>query len=84
MVHIWLRIAHDLTHLIKQHEHIIVNSFYSWSSFGVFTTVVATVIMDIIPNERRGEGISYFPRRVTLCQRVPSGSLMLSQLEVSR
>ena len=44
--------------------------FIHGAAFGLFTTVIATVIMDIIPKERRGEGISYFSLSITLAMAV--------------
>ncbi|WP_138419619.1 MFS transporter [Aquibacillus sediminis] len=39
-------------------------------AFGVFTTVIVTVVVDIIPNERKGEGISYFSLSLILAMAV--------------
>ena len=39
---------------------LLVVRFMHGVAFGVATTVMPTVITDIIPSERRGEGISYF------------------------
>ena len=54
--------------------------FVHGAAFGVFTTATAAVVMDIIPNERRGEGISYFSLSITLAMAVgPFLGLYLSQ-----
>ncbi len=39
---------------------LLLIRFIHGAAFGVFTTASSAVVMDIIPNERRGEGISYF------------------------
>ena len=54
--------------------------FVHGAAFGVFTTAVSIVLMDIIPNDRRGEGISYFSLSITLAMAVgPFLGLYLSQ-----
>lgn len=54
--------------------------FIHGAAFGVFTTAVSIVLMDIIPNERRGEGISYFSLSITLAMAVgPFLGLYISQ-----
>lgn len=54
--------------------------FIHGAAFGLFTTVIATVITDIIPYERRGEGISYFSLSITLAMAVgPFLGLYISQ-----
>ena len=70
-----------LTYFIVENMNILLLiRFIHGVAFGVFTTVVATVIMDIIPNERRGEGISYFSLSVTLAMAVgPFLGLYISQ-----
>lgn len=45
---------------IKNLVLLLVVRFMHGAAFGVATTVMPTVITDIIPSERRGEGISYF------------------------
>ena len=59
---------------------LLIIRFIHGASFGVFTTATAAVINDIIPNERRGEGISYFSLSITLAMAVgPFLGLYLSQ-----
>ena len=59
---------------------LLLVRFVHGASFGVFTTVIATVITDIIPNERRGEGISYFSLSITLAMAIgPFLGLYISQ-----
>ncbi|SDN67664.1 MFS transporter [Bacillus sp. OK048] len=54
--------------------------FVHGAAFGVFTTAVSIVLMDIIPNDRRGEGISYFSLSITLAMAVgPFLGLYISQ-----
>ncbi len=66
--------------IVENMNVLLFIRFIHGAAFGVFTTAVATVIMDIIPNERRGEGISYFSLSVTLAMAVgPFLGLYLSQ-----
>ena len=59
---------------------LLIIRFIHGASFVVFTTATAAVINDIIPNERRGEGISYFSLSITLAMAVgPFLGLYLSQ-----
>ena len=59
---------------------LLLVRFVHGASFGVFTTAIATVITDIIPNERRGEGISYFSLSITLAMAIgPFLGLYFSQ-----
>ena len=45
---------------------LLVVRFIHGAAFGVATTAMPTAIMDIIPVERRGEGISYFSLSPTM------------------
>ena len=66
--------------IVENMNILLLIRFIHGAAFGVFTTVVAAVIMDIIPNERRGEGISYFSLSVTLAMAVgPFLGLYISQ-----
>ena len=56
--------------IVESMNVLLFIRFIHGAAFGVFTTVIATVIMDIIPNERRGEGISYFSLSITLAMAV--------------
>jgi predicted MFS family arabinose efflux permease len=59
---------------------LLLIRFVHGAAFGVFTTATAAVVMDLIPNERRGEGISYFSLSITLAMAVgPFLGLYLSQ-----
>ena len=66
--------------IVENMNVLLLIRFVHGAAFGVFTTAIATVIMDIIPNERRGEGISYFSLSITLAMAVgPFLGLYLSQ-----
>ena len=56
--------------IVENMNVLLFIRFVHGAAFGVFTTAIATVIMDIIPNERRGEGISYFSLSITLAMAV--------------
>jgi predicted MFS family arabinose efflux permease len=56
--------------IVENLNLLLLIRFVHGAAFGVFTTVIAAVIMDIIPNERRGEGISYFSLSVTLAMAI--------------
>ena len=59
---------------------LLIIRFIHGAAFGVFTTAIAAVVTDIIPNERRGEGISYFSLSITLAMAIgPFLGLYLSQ-----
>jgi len=45
---------------------LIVIRFLHGAGFGISATATGTIIASIIPNERRGEGISYYAMSVTL------------------
>jgi MFS family permease len=66
--------------IVENMNVLLLIRFVHGAAFGVFTTAIATVIMDVIPNERRGEGISYFSLSITLAMAVgPFLGLYLSQ-----
>ncbi|KAA9016934.1 MFS transporter [Niallia endozanthoxylica] len=56
--------------IVENMNVLLFIRFIHGAAFGVFTTAIATIIMDIIPNERRGEGISYFSLSITLAMAV--------------
>jgi predicted MFS family arabinose efflux permease len=56
--------------IVENMNVLLLIRFIHGAAFGVFTTTIATVLMDIIPNERRGEGISYFSLSITLAMAV--------------
>ncbi|SHJ65843.1 MFS transporter [Parasporobacterium paucivorans] len=54
--------------------------FVHGAAFGAASTAMATAIMDIIPNERRGEGTGYYSLSVTLSSAIgPFLGLFISQ-----
>lgn len=59
-------IATLLYFLVNNLDILLVVRFIHGAAFGVATTAMPTSIMDIIPLERRGEGISYFSLSPTL------------------
>ena len=66
--------------LVENMNVLLFIRFIHGAAFGVFTTAVSIVLMDIIPNERRGEGISYFSLSITLAMAVgPFLGLYISQ-----
>ena len=66
--------------IVENMNVLLLIRFVHGAAFGVFTTAIAAVVMDIIPNERRGEGISYFSLSITLAMAVgPFLGLYLSQ-----
>ena len=59
---------------------LLLVRFIHGAAFGVSTTALATIVMDIIPTERRGEGTSYFSLNITLATSIgPFLGLYLSQ-----
>ena len=59
---------------------LLLVRFIHGAAFGISTTALATIVMDIIPTERRGEGTSYFSLNITLATSVgPFLGLYLSQ-----
>ncbi|MFQ6391153.1 MFS transporter [Priestia aryabhattai] len=59
---------------------LILNRFLNGISVGIATTVVGTVVALVIPNSRRGEGISYFAVSTALATGLgPFIGLLLSQ-----
>ncbi|WP_342744193.1 MFS transporter [Oceanobacillus senegalensis] len=59
---------------------LLLIRFIHGAAFGISTTALATVIIDIIPKERRGEGISYFSLSATLATSIgPFLGLYISQ-----
>ena len=59
---------------------LLLVRFIHGAAFGVSTTALATIVMDIIPKERRGEGTSYFSLNITLATSIgPFLGLYLSQ-----
>lgn len=59
---------------------LILNRFLNGISVGIVTTVVGTVVALVIPNSRRGEGISYFAVSTALATGLgPFIGLLLSQ-----
>lgn len=59
-------IATLLYFLVDNLSLLLVVRFIHGATFGVATTAMPTAIMDIIPVERRGEGIGYFSLSPTL------------------
>lgn len=59
-------IATLLYFLVDNLGLLIVVRFIHGAAFGVATTAMPTAIMDIIPRERRGEGVSYFSLSPTM------------------
>ena len=59
---------------------LLLVRFIHGAAFGISTTALATIVMDIIPKERRGEGTSYFSLNITLATSIgPFLGLYLSQ-----
>ena len=59
---------------------LLLVRFIHGAAFGISTTALATIVMDIIPTERRGEGTSYFSLNITLATSIgPFLGLYLSQ-----
>jgi len=59
---------------------LLLIRFIHGSAFGIVTTALTTVLMDIIPKERRGEGIGYFLLSSTLATSIgPFLGLYISQ-----
>ena len=66
--------------IVEDMNVLLFIRFIHGAAFGVFTTAASAVVMDIIPNERRGEGISYFSLSITLAMAVgPFLGLYISQ-----
>ena len=66
--------------IVEDMNVLLFIRFIHGAAFGVFTTATAAVVMDIIPNERRGEGISYFSLSITLAMAIgPFLGLYISQ-----
>ena len=66
--------------IVENMNVLLFIRFIHGAAFGVFTTAISTVVMDIIPNERRGEGISYFSLSITLAMAIgPFLGLYISQ-----
>jgi len=49
---------------------LLVIRFLHGAAFGITTTTAATIIADIVPKERRGEGIGYFALSATMATAV--------------
>ena len=59
---------------------LLLVRFIHGAAFGISTTVLVTILMDIIPKERRGEGIGYFSLSGTLATSIgPFLGLYISQ-----
>ncbi len=59
---------------------LIVVRFIHGVAFGISTTVLATVVTDIIPSERRGEGIGYYSLSPTMATAIgPFLGLFITQ-----
>jgi MFS family permease len=66
--------------IVENMNLLLFVRFIHGAAFGVCTTAMATVVMDIIPNERRGEGVSYYSLSPTLAMAVgPLLGLYISQ-----
>ena len=66
--------------IVEDMNVLLFIRFIHGAAFGVFTTAMSTAVMDIIPNERRGEGISYFSLSITLAMAIgPFLGLYISQ-----
>lgn len=59
---------------------LLVIRFIHGAVFGFATSAMATAIMDIIPNERRGEGTGYYSLSITLASAIgPFVGLFITQ-----
>ncbi|WP_327078398.1 MFS transporter [Bacillus sinesaloumensis] len=59
---------------------LLLVRFIHGAAFGISTTALATIVIDVIPKERRGEGISYFFLNHTLATSIgPFLGLFLNQ-----
>ena len=59
---------------------LLIVRFIHGTAFGAATTILATAVMDIIPDERRGEGTSYFSLSPTLATAIgPFLGLFITQ-----
>ena len=59
---------------------LLLVRFIHGAAFGISTSALATVLMDIIPKERRGEGVGYFSLSGTLATSIgPFLGLFISQ-----
>lgn len=59
---------------------LLLVRFIHGAGFGISTTALATIVMDIIPKERRGEGVGYFSLSNTLATSIgPFLGLYISQ-----
>lgn len=59
---------------------LLLVRFIHGTAFGISTTALATIVMDIIPKERRGEGVGYFSLSNTLATSIgPFLGLYISQ-----
>ena len=56
--------------IVENMSALLFIRFVHGAAFGVFITAISTIVMDIIPNERRGEGISYFSLSIALAMAV--------------
>ena len=56
--------------IVENMSVLLFIRFVHGAAFGVFITAISTIVMDIIPNERRGEGISYFSLSIALAMAV--------------
>ncbi|UOR10898.1 MFS transporter [Halobacillus amylolyticus] len=51
---------------ITQYEALLALRFFHGLSFGVLTTATGAIAADVIPSERRGEGLGYFAMAMNL------------------
>ncbi len=73
-------IATLLYFLVTNMYLLLLVRFIHGTAFGISTTALATVVMDIIPKDRRGEGVGYFSLSGTLATSIgPFLGLLISQ-----
>jgi MFS family permease len=73
-------IASLLYFTVENMSLLLLVRFIHGAAFGLATTAISIVVMDIIPNERRGEGTSYYSLSITLATAIgPFIGLFISQ-----
>ncbi len=78
---IFYAICTFLYHFVNSMLFLGTVRFFQGAAYGIMSTIIATVIVSIIPASRRGEGLGYFSLSITLAAAIgPFLGIVLPQI----